>query len=88
MARSDHWRCVSMRHQGAPFLKGHFQTPALYESADDLFYRLGGIRGKNGGWRGRLPDGSRVRTQRMGKGSYPERYHSAVPVHISSVRSP
>ena len=37
---------------------------------------------------GRLPSGSRVSTQRMGKGSYPVRYHKAVPVHSSSVRSP
>jgi hypothetical protein len=36
---------------------------------------------------GRLPDGSRVSTQRMGKGSEPERYHNAVPVHICTARS-
>src|SRR5690348_11315356 len=32
---------------GAPLLKGHLQTPALHEIADDLFCRLGGVGGKN-----------------------------------------
>jgi len=32
----------------ALLLKGHFQTPALHEVADDLFCRLGGIGGKDG----------------------------------------
>jgi hypothetical protein len=37
---------------------------------------------------GRFPLGSRVSTQRMGKGSKPERSHNAVPVQISTVGSP
>jgi hypothetical protein len=37
---------------------------------------------------GCLPDGSRVSTHRIGKGSEPEPYHNAVPVQISTVRSP
>src|SRR5260370_30808728 len=33
---------------GAPLLKGHFQTPALHEVANDLFGRLGRVGGKDG----------------------------------------
>lgn len=33
-------------------------------------------------------NGSRMRTRWMGKGSYPERSHSATPVQTSRVRSP
>src|SRR5947209_937225 len=33
---------------GTSLLKRHFQTPALHEVAHDLFYRLGGIGGKDG----------------------------------------
>ena len=36
---------------GFDFLKGHFQTPALHEVADDLFYRLSEVGGKDGFWR-------------------------------------
>src|SRR5579859_2574333 len=33
---------------GASLLKGHLQTPALHEIADDLFCLLSGVGGKNG----------------------------------------
>ena len=51
MAWSDHWRCVSMRHQGTTFLKGHFQTPTRNFVADDPFCRQSEVGGKDGFWR-------------------------------------
>ena len=59
------------------------------------FLKSGTISSAGGLWSvekrafgGRFPAGSRVSTQRMGKGVEPNRYHQAVPVHRSKVRRP
>jgi hypothetical protein len=43
---------------------------------------------ENKAFGGRFPAGSRVSTQRIGKGTDPKRYQQAVPLQISSVRAP
>ena len=88
MARSDQWHCVSMRHQGTTFLKRHFQTPARNFVADDLCCRLGGIGGTDGGWRGRLPKGSRVRTRADRQGIVSIAVPKAVPVVYRTIKDP
>jgi|SRR5215469_6152232 len=73
---------------GPALLVSRFQAPTFHEGTHDLLSGLRLICGKQRLWGGRLPWGSQVRTQRIGKGSYPARYHKAIPVHTSSVRSP
>src|SRR5258708_17777335 len=87
MARSDHWRWVSIPRWA--------RLSSKVVSRLELFIKVRTIGGaicvgsvEKSAFGGRFPWGSRVRTQRMGSGAKPERYHKAVPVQISKGRSP
>jgi hypothetical protein len=85
MARSDHWRCVSMprwtrtswnvvstrhRETNHPRISSGVASRSVQRNADGLC----------------SPDGSRTRTQRIGTGGMPAWYQTAVPVATSSLR--
>jgi hypothetical protein len=87
MARSDHWRWVSIPNCARHSSKVTSRLHRLIKSQTICSGVWVGSVEKST-FEGRLPAGSRVRTQRMGKGSKPERYHNAVPLQISRERAP
>src|SRR5205814_9645355 len=84
---SDHWRCVSMPKWARLSSKVTSRLQRFIKSLTICSAVWGGSVEKMA-LGGRLPSGSRVRSQRIGKGAHPERYHSAVALQISRVRSP